>query len=310
MMLLRIGENIQILNRRVRDAIDNRQPEYLQHLARAQVRQGAQVLDLNIGPRKRDGAEAMPWVIDAVHAVAKLPLSLDSINASAVEAGLRRCQELGVRAMINSTSADPDRLEAVMPLAAKYEADVIALTMGKNLPNTADERVELAVSVIMPRAIELGLDPEHIYFDPLVLTVNGCQPHAPETLNAIRFLKVVSDPAPKTIVGLSNISNSVPNENRSLINRTFLVMLLGAGLDAAILDPLDKAQNEVLRVIEEGDSSTPMNQLLLHIHAQSQASEPVDESMVDMSDPEQLAIWRTVQILENRIIYAHSYLQV
>ncbi|MGQ9553095.1 MAG: dihydropteroate synthase [Anaerolineae bacterium] len=308
-MLLRIGENIQILNKRVRDAIDNRQPGYLQQLAKAQVAQGAHRLDLNTGPRKKDGTEAMPWLIETVHAVAPVPLSLDTINAAALEAGLRKCQELGLAAMINSTSADPDRLEAVMPLAAKYDADVIALTMGKNLPNTADERVELAISVIMPKAVELGIPPERIYFDPLVLTVNGCQPQAPETLNAIRFLKVVSDPAPNTIVGLSNISNSVPNENRSLINRTFLVMLMGAGLDAAILDPLDKAQNEVIRIIEEGDAGTPVGELLLKIHQASAAGESIDESAVDMGDPEQVVIWRTVQILENRIIYAHSYLQ-
>ena len=308
-MLLRIGENIQILNKRVRDAIDNRQPEYLRQLAKVQVAKGARRLDLNTGPRKKDGTVAMPWLIGEVYSVAPVPLSLDTINPAALEAGLRKCQELGAAAMINSTSADPDRLEAVMPLAAKYEADVIALTMGKNLPTTADERVDLAISVIMPKVMEMGIPPQKVFFDPLVLTVNGSQSHAPETLNAIRFLKVVSDPPPMTVVGLSNISNSVPNENRSLINRVFLVMLMGAGLDAAILDPLDKAQNEAIRIIEEMDASTPAGSLLLSIHQASAASEPVDESAVDMSDPEQVAIWRTVQILENRIIYAHSYLQ-
>jgi len=308
-VLLRIGENIQILNRRVRDAIDNRQPAYLQQLARVQVSNGAQRLDLNTGPRKKDGTQTMPWMVDTVHAVADVPLSLDTINAAALEAGLRRCQELGVPAMINSASADPDRLDAVMPLAAKYGADVIALTMGRNLPNTADERVELAVNVLMPRAMELGIPPEHVYFDPLVLTVNGTQQHAPETLNAIRFLKVVSDPAPRTVVGLSNISNSVPNENRSLINRVFLAMLMGAGLDAAILDPLDKAQNEVLRVVEKGSADSPIGELLLQIHNASAVGESIDESLVDMGDHDQVAIWRTVQILENRVIYAHSYLQ-
>jgi 5-methyltetrahydrofolate corrinoid/iron sulfur protein methyltransferase len=308
--MLKIGENIQILNKRVRDAIDNRQPQYLQNLAKVQVEHGIDVLDLNIGPRKKDGTEVMPWMVDTVHAVADKPLSLDTTNVAALEAGLARCQELGIRAMVNSTSADPERLSTQLPLVLKYGADVIALTMGKNLPNTADERVELAVSVIMPAALEIGLDPEHIFFDPLVLTVNGCQPHAPETLNAIRFLKVVSDPAPKTVVGLSNISNSVPGENRSLINRTFLAMLLGAGLDAAILDPLDAKQNEVIRVIEEQDDSTPVGRLLLHINQAAAAADSIDESVVDMSDPEQVAIWRTVQVLENRMIYAHSYLQV
>jgi len=307
--MLKIGENIQILNKRVREALDNRDPAYLQRLARAQVEHGAQMLDLNTGPRKKDGTEVMPWLIEVVHEVVNVPLSLDTINAAALEAGLRKCQELGIGAMINSTSADPDRLNSTMPLAVKYGADIIALTMGKNLPNTADERVELAVSVIMPKALELGLDPQKLYFDPLVLTVNGTQEHAPETLNAIRYLRAVSDPAPKTVVGLSNISNSVPSENRSLINRTFLAMLLGAGLDAAILDPLDEKQNRVIEVVESKEASTPVERLYLAISEAAAAGESLDESAVDSADPEQVAIWRTVQILENRIIYAHSYLQ-
>ena len=308
--MLKIGENIQILNRRVRRAIDNREPGYLQELARMQYQAGADMLDLNVGPRRRDGMEVVPWLIDRVHEVVPLPLSIDTTNAEAMRAGLERCRELGVKAMINSTSADPDRLEALMPLAAEYDADIIALTMGKNLPNTADERVELALSVILPKAMELGVPPERIYLDPLVLTVNGMQEHAPETLNAIRFLKLVSDPPPETVVGLSNISNSVPAENRSLINRIFLVMLLGAGLDAAILDPLDEEQNEAIRVVEERDDTTGLGRLLIAVHDASAAGEPLDESVVDMSDPEQQAVWRTVQVLENNIIYAHSYLQV
>jgi len=307
--VLKVGENIQILNRRVRRALDERQAEYLQELAKAQVEHGADRLDLNVGPRKRDGAEVMPWLVETVHSVVDVPLSLDTTNPAAMRAGLQRCKELGIPAMINSVSADPDRLETIMPLAVEFDADVIALTMGKNLPSTADERVELAVGVIMPKAMELGISPEKIFFDPLVLTVNGTQEHAPETLHAVRFLKAVSDPPPATIVGLSNVSNSVPRENRSLMNRTFLVMLMGAGLDAAILDPLDEAQNEVIRIVEERDTSTPVGGLLVALYDASMAGESLDESLVDMSDPEQVAIWRTVRILENQVIYAHSYLE-
>ncbi|MGI6209975.1 MAG: dihydropteroate synthase, partial [Anaerolineae bacterium] len=279
--MFKIGESIQVLNRRVRSALDERQPEYIQQLARAQVEHGADALDLNTGPRKRDGAEVMPWLVERVHEVAPVPLSLDTVNAQAMEAGLRRCQELGIRAIINSTSADPDRLDAILPLAAKYDAEVIALTMGKNIPATADERVELAVTVILPRAMELGLEPDRIYFDPLVLTVNGCQEHAPETLNAIRFLKLASDPAPKTVVGLSNISNSVPAENRSLINRVFLAMLMGAGVDAAIVDALDVEQNRIIQVLESRAASTPLDQLYLAVYDAAAAGESLDESAVD-----------------------------
>ncbi|MGC9333356.1 MAG: dihydropteroate synthase [Anaerolineae bacterium] len=304
-----IGENIQILSPKVKAAIADRDPTYIRAVARAQVEHGANVLDLNIGPRKRDGIEVMQWMIDEVHAeVGDVPLSLDTTNAAAIEAGLQRCQELGIDSFINSTSADPDRLNTTMPMAAQYNARIIALAMDKNIPPTADGRVALAMEVLVPKAEELGIPMDHIYLDPLVLTVNGCQEHGPETLNAIRSFKMLWDPPPMTTVGLSNISNSVPPENRSLLNRTYLVMLMATGLDSAIADPLDIAQNEVIRMVEERDDSTGVGKAYLALYDAVAAMDEFTPDMVDRSDPEQEAIYRTVQILENTIIYAHGYL--
>jgi len=267
------------------------------------------VLDLNIGPRKRDGIEVMQWMIEEVYdEVGPVPLSLDTTNSAAIEAGLKKCQELGIQAMINSTSADPDRLNTTMPMAAEYNARIIALSMDKNIPATADGRVALAMEILVPKAEELGIPMEHIYLDPLVLTVNGCQEHGPETLNAIRSFKMLWDPSPMTTVGLSNISNSVPHENRSLLNRTYLVMLMAAGLDSAIADPLDTAQNEVIRMVEERDDSTGAGRAYLALYDTTAAMEDFTPDMIDPSDPEQEAIYRTVRILQNEIIYAHGYL--
>jgi 5-methyltetrahydrofolate corrinoid/iron sulfur protein methyltransferase len=304
-----IGENIQILAPRIKAAIADRDPAYIRELARAQVEHGAQTLDLNIGPRKKDGIEVMQWIIDEVYdEVGPVPLSLDTTNASAIEAGLKRCKELGIQAMINSTSADPDRLNTTMPMAAEYGARIIALAMDKNIPATADGRVGLAMEILIPKAEELGLPIQNVYLDPLVLTVNGCQEHGPETLNAIRSFKMLWDPSPMTTVGLSNISNSVPHENRSLLNRTYLVMLMAAGLDTAIADPLDAAQNEVIRIVEERDDSTGAGHAFLALYDTVAAMEDFTPDLVDLSDPDQDAIYRTVRILENKIIYAHGYL--
>lgn len=304
-----IGENIQILSPKIKAAIADRDPTYIRSLARTQVEHGANMLDLNIGPRKRDGIEVMQWIVEEVHdEVGPVPLSLDTTNAAAIEAGLKKCQELGIQAMINSTSADPDRLDVTMPMAAEYNARIIALAMDKNIPATADGRVALAMEVLIPKAEELGMPMEHVYLDPLVLTVNGCQEHGPETLNAIRSFKMLWDPSPMTTVGLSNISNSVPHENRSLLNRTYLVMLLAAGLDSAILDPLDAEQNEVIRIVEERDDSTGVGRACVALYDAVAAMDEFTPDMVDRSDPDQEAIYRTVQILENKIIYAHGYL--
>jgi 5-methyltetrahydrofolate corrinoid/iron sulfur protein methyltransferase len=304
-----IGENIQILSPKIKAAIADRDPAYIRELARKQVEHGASMLDLNIGPRKRDGIEVMQWIIDEVYSeVGAVPLSLDTTNAAAIEAGLKKCQELGIEAMINSTSADPDRLNTTMPMAAEYGSKIIALAMDKNIPPTADGRVALAMEILIPKAEELGLPVENVYLDPLVLTVNGCQEHGPETLNAIRSFKMLWDPSPMTTVGLSNISNSVPHENRSLLNRTYLVMLLACGLDSAIADPLDAAQNEVIRIVEERDDSTGVGKAYLALYDTVEAMDEFRPDHVDMSDPEQEAIYRTVRILENQVIYAHGYL--
>jgi 5-methyltetrahydrofolate corrinoid/iron sulfur protein methyltransferase len=304
-----IGENIQILSPKIKAAIADRDPSYIRALARSQVEHGASMLDLNIGPRKRDGIEVMQWIIDEVYdEVGAIPLSLDTTNAAAIEAGLKRCRALGVEAMINSTSADPDRLNTTMPMAAEYGSKIIALAMDKNIPPTADGRVALAMEILIPKAEELGLPVENVYLDPLVLTVNGCQEHGPETLNAIRSFKMLWDPSPMTTVGLSNISNSVPHENRSLLNRTYLVMLLACGLDSAIADPLDAAQNEVIRIVEERDDSTGVGKAYLALHDAVEAMDEFTPDHVDMSDPDQEAIYRTVRILENQVIYAHGYL--
>jgi 5-methyltetrahydrofolate corrinoid/iron sulfur protein methyltransferase len=305
--MLIIGENITIGTEEVQKAIAERDAEVIQRRAVSQVEHGAGMLDLNIGPQKRHGVEVMGWIVDAVQEVVDVPLCLDTTNVAALEAGLKRCEK---QAMLNSTSADPERLESIMPLAAKYNAKVIALTMGKTIPSTTEGRAELAMEVLIPKSMELGIPMEDLYLDPLVLTVQGMQDYAPQTLEALRYFKQIVDPPPMTVVGLSNISNDVPWEQRSLINRTYLVMLMAAGLDAAIASPLDRKQNEFIRIVEERDTSTSVGELLANLYDATAAMEELDPALVDMDDPDQVAIWKTVQILENKVIYAHGYLRM
>jgi hypothetical protein len=105
------------------------------------------------------------------------------------------------------------------------------------------------------------------------------------------------------------VSNAVPNANRGLINRVYCAMLMGVGLHMMIADPLDSKLKETIRVIETTDESTPVNRLLLKIANRINASEEPSIEDVDMNDPEQVEIWKTIQILLNKVIYADSYLQ-
>ncbi len=305
--MLIIGENIHIISPQVKEAIAGRDTETVQRLALQQVERGAQMLDLNIGPQKSQGSEVMQWLVPAVQEVVDVPLSLDTTNLEAIRTGLSLARH---QSMINSISAEPERLRSVPPLAAEYNARLIALMMGKGgIPMTAEERVSIAIDQLLPRALEVGIPIENLFLDPLVLTVAGCQEYCPHAVEAIRYVKQGMDPAPMTTCGLSNVSNQVAPENRSLLNRVYLVMLMAVGLDSAIADPLDGELMNVIRVVEQRDDSTGGGSLLLTLFDRTAAMEELEPSDVDMSDPEQVNIWKTVQVLMNRSIYTDSYLR-
>ena len=306
--MLIIGENIQIMSPPIKAAIEARDKKVIQDLAVKQVEAGAGIVDLNIGPQKKLGHEVMPWIVEAVQEVVDTPLSLDTTNFAAMEAGLQVCKK---PAMLNSASADPDRLDSVMQLAAKYGASVIALTMGVDgIPTTADGRAGIAMEALLPAAEAAGLPVQNVYLDPLVLAVNCNQDVAMASVESVRMFKMMADPAPMTVVGLSNISNGAPLENRSLINRVMMVMVMAAGVDSAIADPLDTVQNQWIRIAEERDDSTPIGKLILALYDAVAAMDELDESQVDKSDAAQVDLWKTYRMLTNQTLYADSYLQL
>ncbi|NTU62805.1 MAG: dihydropteroate synthase [Chloroflexi bacterium] len=302
-----IGENIHIISEKVKEALKVRDAKFFQELAVKQVEAGAQALDINLGPRKADGLEVFPWMVETVEAVVDVPLSFDTTNLAGIEAGLKKITK--AQPIINSTSAEPERLEKVPLVAKQYNTRLVALTMGKSgIPVGADERVSIALEALIPRMVEIDFPMTDLIIDPLVLTVSGCQQYCPELIGAVRTLPVAWDPAPAISIGLSNVSNAVPNENRPLINRVYLAMLMGVGLQMMIANPLDKEQGDVIRIIETRDESTPVGRLYLKIADRIAAMEEPQMEDVDFGDPEQVAIWKTAQILLNKVIYADGYL--
>ncbi|MEW6567746.1 MAG: dihydropteroate synthase [Chloroflexota bacterium] len=307
--MLKIGENIHIISPRVKEALANRDGAFFVDLARRQKEAGADALDLNIGPQKKAGPEVMDWLVDVVQeAVPGMTLSFDTTNLAAIEVGLKK---VGANAIVNSTSAEEERLANVPPVAAKYGAALIALCMEKSgIPVSADARVAIAMERLIPRAEEVGIPMAKLYIDPLILTVSGCQEYVPQAIETVRMLKMVADPPPMTVVGLSNVSNQVPAEMRPRLNQVYLVMLMAVGLDAAILDPLDRKLIGIIRIVERRDDSTPVGALYLKLHDAIAAGEELQPEAVDMSDPEQLEIWKTVRVLLNKVIYTDSYLRL
>jgi len=302
-----IGENIHIVSEKVKAALMERDASFFQNLAAAQVEAGAQALDLNLGPRKKDWEEVFPWMVKTVEAAVDVPLSLDSTNIRGIEAGLQAITK--AQPIINSTSAEEERLEEVPLLAKRYDARLVALTMGKSgIPVSADERVNIAIEKLIPRMVEIDYPVSDLIIDPLVLTVSGCQEYCPEAIEAVRTVPVAWDPPPAVSVGLSNVSNAVPSEDRPLINRVYCAMLMGAGLQMMIANPFEQELMEVVRVVEARDASTPLGRLYVAISDRTAAMEEPSIDDVDLDDAEQLKVWKTVQILLNKVIYAEGYL--
>jgi cobalamin-dependent methionine synthase I len=149
----------------------------------------------------------------------------------------------------------------------------------------------------MAPGVEIDFPVGDLIVDPLVLTVSGCQEYCPECIEAVRTLHYAWEPPPLTNAGLSNVSNAVPHKMRPLLNRVYMVMLMGAEIDMVIADPFDSPLMEAIRIVEERDDSV-------------QAMEDLQPDDVDMDDPEQVDVWKTVQILLNKVIYTDQYLRL
>lgn len=238
--MLIIGERINGMFNDIKKAIQEKDPQPLQVWAKRQEEGGARALDINVGPAVPDKVEAMKWMVQVVQEASNLPLCLDSTNFNAIEEGLKLCKR---PAIINSTNAEREKVERAFPLAVQYGASLIGLTMDKKgIPKDSETRLAFAMELVAA-ADEFGLPMTDLYIDPLILPANVAQDHAPEVLKTLQQIKMLADPAPKTVLGLSNVSQNC--YDRPLLNRTFLAMAMACGLDAAIADANDEALVEV-----------------------------------------------------------------
>ncbi|MFH1287972.1 MAG: dihydropteroate synthase [bacterium] len=246
---LLIGERINVVTKVLRKAMEDRDKGPLQEMAVQQVESGSNMLDLNIGPVE-DDPERMPWLIEIVHEVAKVPLSLDTTNPKAMDMGLASYKNTYGNALINSCSGETKRLDAFMPLAAKYKCNIIGLTLaGVGLPPDAETRVSIAVD-IMTKASELGVPMENIYLDPLAMTVKGNQDQARFAVEAVKMFQTMNEPPMCSVVGLSNVVNMTPPPMKPLLTSVYWMILREAGLNGAIVDTM----NEKFMAVVNGEN--------------------------------------------------------
>ena len=218
----------------IRKAIEERNSEIIIKEAEKQLEAGADYLDVNVGTAK-DKIEAMKWLVNTIQQIPNVKLCIDSPNAEVLEEGIKLCKN---RPFLNSVSAEQSKIERIMPIAQKYNTKLIALAISENgVPADSDEIIANS-AIIMEATAEYGIKNEDLYIDPVVLPVNVSQDNPRKVLTAISAIKELDIPAPRTIVGLSNISQKC--SDRKIINRTFLAMAKYAGLDAAIVDACDE----------------------------------------------------------------------
>jgi cobalamin-dependent methionine synthase I len=239
-----IGEKINGTRKRVAQAIAEREADFIRDLARKQAEAGSTWLDVNAGTHPQQEPDDLVWLIENVQAVVDTPLCLDSANPKALAVAI---QAVNRTPLINSISGEPDRLEGILPLVAEHNCRVIALAMDdKKIPETSEERVAVVHKVIEATRAA-GIPDEHIYVDPLVMTIST---NIQSGLIFFDTMRVVHAAYPEVhfTAGLSNISFGLPA--RSFINRAFLTLALQAGLDCAILDPLDQELKAALLAAE------------------------------------------------------------
>lgn len=292
--MILIGENINIMSKNLGPAMKERNAKPIQEMVLAEVAAGVDYLDLNIGPARRDGDKLMEWIVNVVQEVTDKPLSLDTTNPVAMEAGLKVCKS---KALINSISLQLARLESELPLVKKYNASMIGLLWGaEGMPRDANERCAMAVEIVY-KANEIGIPNEDIWIDPIVSPVSV---EINQVKACVEFMGMLSEIAPgcKSVVGLSNISNGAPGHLRPYLNRAYLVMLMKHGLYSAISDASDA---ELIKVAKGG-----MPDITKLVWGMMDGDRPDFASL----SPKELEYAKSVRVLTGQSLYSHSWLDI
>jgi cobalamin-dependent methionine synthase I len=288
-----IGESIHIISKNVNDAVKERNPQVIQDLAKQQTQAGADYIDLNLGPAKRDPEEVTQWLVTSIQGVSDLPVSVDTLNPVAMEAGLKACKK---RPLLNSASGRTDSKERMLPLAKKYNTSVvISVLTDKGCPPDIDSRIESIMETVA-LANEMGIPNEDIWVDPIILPVSADQKQVRE---ALEFISMLADllPGVKSTVGLSNVSNGTPEELRPILNRTYMVMLGRNGLYSAIADVLDK---DLVR-LNKGELPK-----IVDLIYKTMDGESVDTGSLSKEEQDYV---KTAKVLMGETLYSHAWLE-
>jgi 5-methyltetrahydrofolate corrinoid/iron sulfur protein methyltransferase len=291
-----IGENLNIMSKTYGAALKAKDAKPLQELAIVQAKAGMDWIDLNIGPAGKTGVELMSWLVPAIEEAVDVPVALDTSNIKAIEAGLKACKKN--RPLINSIMVRPERMEALLPLAAKYDAEFVGLLWGpEGMPRDENERGALCAELVFKATGEFGINPERIYVDPIQTPVNVQQI---QIMSVLEFMKMFADIAPgcRSTIGLSNVSNGPPEHLRPILNQVMLIILKRHGLYSAIVDCFDTKLHEIAR------GKHPELEALVH--------KVEDGQQIDLKSlsEEELKYVKTTKVILGQTLYSDSWLEI
>jgi len=300
--MLRIGENLNVMVKKIGTAMKDKDPKPIQELAVAESKAGVDFIDINLGPARKGGGELMEWIVKVVQEVVDTPLYLDTINTEAIEAGLKVYKNKKGKAVINSIMARPESMDTKFPIAQKYDAGVVALLWGPSgLPRDADERGVLAAE-LMQKALEFGIAGEDIWMDPIVTPVTSPQSQV-QVPSCVEFMKMFKDlqevcPGMRSTCGLSNVSDGAPNHLRPILNQAYMIMLERYGMASAIVDAFD----EDLKGFARGGRED-LRKLIYRV---------MDGEEVDLKSltKEQADYVKTARVLMGKVLYSDSWLDL
>jgi 5-methyltetrahydrofolate corrinoid/iron sulfur protein methyltransferase len=290
-----IGENLNIMSVTYGKALKERDAKTLQKLAVQQAELGMDYIDLNIGPAGKTGEELMSWLVPVVHEVVDLPLALDTSNVKAIAAGLKAHKKC--RPLINSIMVRPERMEALLPLAAEYDAEFVGLLWGpEGMPRDDNERGALCAELLY-KASEFNLLPERMFIDPIQTPVNVQQG---QIMSVLSFMQMLPDFAPgcNSTIGLSNVSNGPPEHLRPILNQVMVILLKRVGLTSAIVDCFDTKLAEIAR-----GKHPNLEALVFKV----QDGEPVDMSKLNKDETDFV---KTAKVILGHTLYSDSWLEV
>lgn len=237
-----IGERIHCISPAIRDAMANRNPEPILQRAKEQLAAGALYLDVNIGPAESTGEELMKWAVKLLQEnFDNVPLSLDTANMKAIEAGISVYNRSKGKPIINSANAG-DRIGNI-DVAAANNAIILALCSKEGVPSNNDERMGYCQEML-ERGMSQGMEAEDLWFDPLYLVIKGMQERL---LEMLEFIRLVTEMGLKTTGGVSNASNGMPKNIRPIMNGVLIAMSMANGLSSAIVNPCEQRVNETIR---------------------------------------------------------------